>query len=189
LPGAPASANALKLGIYSNETVGGSYERQLGRYSLQGSLGYWTNSYRTGGAWFVTDSAYYPISSPYRARWHRVALTAQLRRYLQARKPALVGWYAGAGLQWLGEWTHYRYENGPTSRGFWHQPTLQLRIGRQCQLGPRFTFDFNLGPELDMGIRRTYELNPATLTYARTGPRRLYAYPNLGLALQVGYRL
>lgn len=180
---------AVKLGVSSNETVGGSYERQWGRYSLQTTLGYWTYGYRSGGAVYVTDTAQYLVDPPYQARVHRLVLGGQLRRYLQPRKPALVGWYAAAGVQLLGHWARYRYDLEPTRRRFSHEQTLQLRFGRQCQLGPRFTFDFSLGPEVDLGVQRIYQLNPSTGRYARTGPRQFYAYGNASLALQIGYRL
>lgn len=181
---------AVKLGVFSNETVGASYERQWGRYSLQTTLGYWTNGFHGGGAYYVSDSAIYQIRPSYTGRWHQVGLTVQLRRYLQASKPALVGWYAAGGLQLLGQWTRYRYDNGqPTDREFSHAQALHLRLGRQCQLGPRFTFDFHFGPEVDMRIRRLYEYNPSTGVYSRTGPRYFGADLTAGMSLQVGYRL
>ncbi|GAB3832845.1 hypothetical protein [Hymenobacter jeollabukensis] len=190
-PAPPATPRqALKLGLFSSETIGLSYERQLApRTSLQASLGGWFNGY-DGGRGFVYDSAYfYPVPlQRYRARRQRLALTVQLRRYLQPTKPALAGWYVGAGAQLLGQWTRYRFDDGHTERNHYHEQNLQLRFGRQCQLGPRFTFDVGLGPELVVGTEPRYVYNANTGFYALGSERYFYARPAFGMALQAGYR-
>ncbi|RAK70080.1 hypothetical protein DLM85_04300 [Hymenobacter edaphi] len=189
-PAPPAPRQALKLGVFSSETIGLSYERQLApRYSLQAALGGWFTGY-DGGRGFVYDSAYsyYIPTQRFRARGHRLALTAQVRRYLQPPKPALAGWYVGAGAQLLGQWTRYRFDDGHTERRRRREQALQLRLGRQCQLGPRFTFDASLGPELVVGTEPRYAYNSNTGLYAPTAERYFYARPSFGLALQAGYR-
>ncbi|MCC3159064.1 hypothetical protein LJ737_17610 [Hymenobacter sp. 15J16-1T3B] len=181
---------ALKLGIYSNETAGISYERKLGpRYSLQATAGYWTAAQR-GARSFGLDSTsgLAVLQDQFQRRSQRAALQVQVRRYLQAQKPALIGWYAGVGAQLRGHWTRYRYDAGRTERAFRHEQALQLRIGRQWQLGPRLTFDANFGPELDLGTEPHYTFTAAGV-YAPTADRFFFARLGAGLALQVGYRL
>jgi len=70
-----------------------------------------------------------------------------LNYYLQARKPALIGWFVGAGF--LTAFNHDRYTNGDPAYGsktYRHiaaRPTL--RAGRHWALGQRWLLDTNVG--------------------------------------------
>ncbi|RTQ45692.1 hypothetical protein EJV47_24720 [Hymenobacter gummosus] len=179
---------ALKLGTVSGSsafTLG--YERQLGRhYSLEATLGYHTVGHRGGNQiWMGPDTGY--VNLPVRLRYQTLELSGQLRRYLQRRKPALVGWYAAAGLRLTGNWEQRRYA-GRVHRYFGSGQAVLLHLGRQWQLGPRFTFDAHLGPELTAYYHREQRYNWRTGFADPTGPRRLRAQLHPVLALQLGSR-
>ncbi|UYZ60232.1 DUF3575 domain-containing protein [Hymenobacter latericus] len=165
-------AQALKLGFQAswNGGIYAGYERQIGAHSsLQGAVVYWQRTYRTS------------FSGVYRTREFAAELT--YRRYLQAAKPALVGWYAAGGASFLGD-----VHSSETDSNFLHGQSLTLRFGRQCQLGQRFTFDFNLGPDVALGFRRKYVWDDNQRMYVQSTSKYFFHLTGLAVALHAGYR-
>ncbi|AYA36364.1 DUF3575 domain-containing protein [Hymenobacter oligotrophus] len=168
-------AHALKLGLLGNWNRGVmlSYERQLGAHSsLQGGVAYWKSSYRG----FT------------RTNLHEISVELTYRRYLQSSKPVLIGWYAAGGVVYLGN--SFSRGSASSSEDWYHDgQALKLNIGRQFQLGQRFTFDINLGPSMAFAVIRPYKYDPQLQSYQPAERKKLVTNTGLAAALQFGYRL
>jgi hypothetical protein len=144
------------------------------RWGVRTLLGYEYNEYRIS----YTNSDLDGNIETFSTRYRNSALMAKasLNYYFQTRKPALVGWFAGAGL--LAR-VHYdrRNQESPFSSsekntGVAVRPIVMA--GRHWALGRRWLLDTHLGAEF------------YTLRNYNTNGRALYADATLGLG--VGYR-
>ena len=178
-PARTGRAHAIKLGLQSSNYTGQrptlGYEWALGRHLSLETGGSYNGSTWRGGYSYVNDDNSVTDYSYYQ-RTRQVMGQLQARYYFQRRTPALIGWYAGLGLN-----TTYSYSfststtqpAGFTTHRLAVQP--QLRLGRQWALGQRFLLDTFLG--LDMNKL------PGRLP---SGRRPWVATPAAGF--QLGYR-
>ncbi|GAA3940987.1 hypothetical protein [Hymenobacter algoricola] len=153
-----------------------SYESQLRpRLSVQASAGY--SARATRHAYNVRLTSTGVTSDSYTQQQNRLTAGAQLRYYFQGQKPALLGWYAGAGL--AGVYSHARVRPDSAAAIVRSQVQLQpqLRAGRQWAVGPRFLLDTFLGFDL---------VQYADYAFVAQPRRHLDLNPVFGL--QAGYR-
>ncbi|KAA9339856.1 hypothetical protein F0P96_04365 [Hymenobacter busanensis] len=183
---APAPrTHALKLGLQSSELNSDlptlSYEWLIApRLSTEATIGYDGYTHR-GGADYFTDAGVIRYQASSKVR--RVAAFGQARYFLQASKPALIGWYVGAGLQ--ARYEHARTNHSQSGDGIEDQHVTttynsfkvnpQFRVGRQWALGRRLSLD----TFLSLDVSRPKRLAGDPTSALRFTP---------GLGLQLGYR-
>ncbi|WP_143436523.1 hypothetical protein [Hymenobacter crusticola] len=116
------------------------------RWSVRTSLGGYHNSYRYSyNTVDETGTLHGPISRRYRST--TLVVDASLNYYLQGSKPALVGWFVGAGLRTGLQRTRITDDGilafSPTLRVLSVRPLL--RAGRHWALGQRCLVDTHVG--------------------------------------------
>jgi hypothetical protein len=173
------SRNRL-LTLNAPQSSGGSILPTIGyewslhpRWGVRTLLGYEYNEYRSGYTYYDPDGTTVDFTSRYR----RIGLLAKasLNYYFQARKPALVGWFAGAGL--LARAYRNRVDQESPFQSSEKNNVLYVRpvimAGRHWALGRRWLLDTHLGAEF-------------YIQHYRANRRALFADATLGLG--VGYR-
>jgi hypothetical protein len=112
------------------------------RWSVRASLGGTRDTYRYTS--YYIDAAGYIVPGTGQSHRTHLLADASLNYYLQARKPALLGWFVGAGF--LTAFTHIKDKDliapARTYRELAARPIL--RAGRHWALGRRWLVDTNV---------------------------------------------
>lgn len=179
-PDSTVVARNRLLTINLPQSSGGSLFPTIGyewgvhpRLGVRTLLGYEYNQHRSGSTYYDPDGSTQTFS--YRHRYSGLLAKASLNYYFQTRKPALVGWFAGAGLV-ARAYRSRTDEDGPipfsnTNNGFRVRPIVMA--GRHWALGRRWLLDTHLGAEF-------------STWYRYRNKRRLHVQETVGLG--VGYR-
>lgn len=144
------------------------------RWGVRALLGYEYENRRSGYTYYDPDGTTLTVTTRY--RYSGLVAKASLNYYFQTRKPALVGWFAGAGLltrayrSRIDEESSFSFSD--TNTGLAVRPILMA--GRHWALGRRWLLDTHLAAEFYTN-RNNFN-----------NRRDLYAEATLGLG--VGYR-
>jgi hypothetical protein len=115
------------------------------RWGVRASLGGAHNTYRYNSSYVDANGMLTSGTREYRST--DVLLDASFNYYLQSQKPALMGWFVGAGI--ITGFSHFRVtDDDPAYRSYSRRHVAArpfLRAGRHWALGQRWLLDTHVG--------------------------------------------